>query len=142
MKNKICIAGNIVLDLLYPISGYPTPGKLTTITDIGKSVGGSVCNVGIDIARLLPDVKVSGLGLVGEDENGDYVLERLKAEGLDTSTIYRKGSTSFTAVMSDNFTRERTFFHFRGANAEFCEDSFRWDDVDCDILHIAYMIPS
>ena len=140
MKNKICIAGNIVLDLLYPISGYPTPGKLTTITEIGKSVGGSVCNVGIDIARLMPDVKVSGLGLVGEDENGDYVLERLNAEGLDTSTIYRKGSTSFTAVMSDNFTRERTFFHFRGANAEFCEDSFRWDDIDCDILHIAYIL--
>lgn len=140
MKNKICIAGNIVLDLLYPISGYPTPGKLTTITDIGKTVGGSVPNVGIDIARLMPDVKVSGLGLVGTDENGDYVLERLNAEGIDTSTIYRRGATSFTAVMSDNFTRERTFFHFRGANAEFCEDSFNWDDVDCDLLHIAYIL--
>ena len=62
MKNKICIAGNIVLDLLYPISGYPTPGKLTTITDIGKTVGGSVPNVGIDIKRLMPDVTVTGVG--------------------------------------------------------------------------------
>jgi len=140
MKNKICIAGNIVLDLLYSISGYPTPGKLTTITDIGKTVGGSVCNVGIDIARLMPDVKVSGLGLVGEDENGTYILDRLVAEGMDTSTIYRRGATSFTAVMSDNVTRERTFFQFRGANAEFSEESFDWDDIDCDILHIAYIL--
>ncbi len=140
MKNKICVAGNIILDLLYSISGYPTPGKLTTITDISKTVGGAVCNVGIDIARLMPDVKVAGLGLVGEDENGDYILERLNAEGMDTSTIYRRGATSFTAVMSDNLTRERTFFQFRGANAEFSEDSFRWEDVDCDILHIAYIL--
>lgn len=140
MKNKICIAGNIVLDLLYSISGYPTSGKLTTITDIGKTVGGSVCNVGIDIARLMPDVKVSGLGLVGADENGDYILDRLNAEGMDTSTIYRHGATSFTAVMSDTLTRERTFFQFRGANSEFCEDSFNWDDIDCDILHIAYIL--
>ena len=140
MKNKICIAGNIVLDLLYPISGYPTPGKLTTITGIGKTVGGSVPNVGIDIKRLMPDVTVAGVGLVGADENGTYVLDRLVEEKIDISAIARRGSTSFTAVMSDNFTRERTFFHFRGANSEFCEDSFDWNDVDCDILHIAYIL--
>ncbi len=140
MKNKICIAGNIVLDLLYSIGGYPASGKLTTITDIGKTVGGSVCNVGIDIARLMPDVKVSGLGLVGADENGDYILDRLNAEGMDTSTIYRRGATSFTAVMSDTVTRERTFFQYRGANSDFCEDSFDWDDIDCDLLHIAYIL--
>ncbi|MBQ7312830.1 MAG: carbohydrate kinase family protein [Clostridia bacterium] len=140
MKNKICIAGNIVLDLLYSISGYPVPGKLTTITDIGKTVGGSVPNVGIDIKRLMPDVTVAGVGLVGADENGDYILDRLTEEGIDISAISRHGATSFTAVMSDNFTRERTFFQFRGANSDFCEDSFRWEDVDCDILHIAYIL--
>lgn len=140
MKNRICVAGNICIDFLYNIDGYPTSGKLTTITDIGKSVGGSVCNVGIDLARLMPDVKISGLGLVGNDENGDYAVERMSSEGMDVSTIYRQGTTSFTAVMSDNHTNERTFFQYRGANSEFSEASFDWNDIDCDILHIAYIL--
>ena len=49
MKNKIMVAGNIIVDYLYPITGYPERGQLTTIEDgCGKSVGGAVCNVGIE----------------------------------------------------------------------------------------------
>ena len=63
MKNKIFVAGNIIVDYLYPITGYPERGQLTTIEDgIGKSVGGSVCNVGIDLKRLMPDTEICALG--------------------------------------------------------------------------------
>ena len=33
MKNKILVAGNIIVDYLYPITGYPERGQLTTIED-------------------------------------------------------------------------------------------------------------
>ena len=67
-KNKIIVAGNILVDHLYPIAGYPERGQLTTILDpIGQTVGGAVCNVGIDLKRLMPDAGIYALGLVGQD---------------------------------------------------------------------------
>lgn len=140
-KNKIVVAGNIVVDNLYPIAGYPERGHLTTITDgIGQSVGGAVCNVGIDLKKLMPETEVYALGLVGNDESGDYAVNTMNDAGINTSLVYRNGSTSFTAVMSDINTKERTFFQYRGANAKFSEDSFDWKDIDCDILHIGYIL--
>ncbi len=141
MKNKITVAGNIIVDYLYPITGYPDKGQLTTILDgCGKSVGGAVCNVGIDLKRLMPDTTVCAMGLVGADEAGDFALSTMEAEGLDTSLVGRQSATSFTYVMSDTISHERTFFQYRGANALFSEDCFDWDAMDCDILHIAYIL--
>ena len=59
---------------------------------------------------------------------------------MNCSLVKRMGATSFTAVMSDTVSRERTFFQYRGANAMFSEDTFDWADIDCDILHIAYIL--
>ncbi len=141
MRNRIVVAGNIVVDRLYPISGYPDRGQLTTVLDgIGQSTGGAVCNVGIDLKRLMPDTGVSALGLVGRDEDGDFAVNAMKAEGMDTSLIGRVGTTSFTAVMNDVRTNERTFFQYRGANAHFSEDSFAWDEAEGDIFHIGYIL--
>lgn len=141
MKNKIMVAGNIIVDHLYPITGYPERGQLTTIEEgIGKSVGGAVCNVGIDLKRLMPDTEVCALGLVGDDDSGNFAIAKMQSEGLDTSRVGVRGATSFTYVMSDTVSRERTFFQYRGANAHFSEASFCWDDIDCDILHIAYIL--
>lgn len=141
MKNKIIVAGNIIVDNLYPITGYPERGQLTTIEDgISKSVGGSVCNVGIDLKKLMPDVDICALGLVGNDDSGDYAVGTMADAGMDVSLVGRTGATSFTSVMSDTLTKERTFFQYRGANAHFSEDSFKWEDCDCDIMHIAYIL--
>lgn len=140
MKNKIFVAGNILLDFLYPITGYPAPGHLTTIEDnISKAVGGLVCNVGIDLKRLMPDAEVYAIGLVGNDDSGDYALNVMQAEGLDTSMVGITGSTSFTAVMSDTITRERTFFQYRGANALFSEEHMDFEHMD-GLLHIGYIL--
>lgn len=141
MKNKIMVAGNIIVDYLYPIAGYPERGQLTTIEEgTGKSVGGAVCNVGIDLKRLMPDTEVCALGLVGDDDSGKFALSAMQREGLDTSLVGVSGATSFTYVMNDRISRERTFFQYRGANAQFSEEAFNWDDIDCDILHIAYIL--
>ena len=64
----------------------------------------------------------------------------MSASGIDCSLVKREGATSFTAVMSDEHSRERTFFQYRGANALFSENSFDWDDIDGSILHAAYIL--
>ncbi len=141
MNKKICVAGNIIVDILYPITGYPKKGQLTTITDgITRTTGGAVCNVAMDLTILAPDMKISALGVVGDDADGDFAIENMKAKGIDTSLVKRDGKTSFTAVMADTSTNERTFFQYRGANAAFGEDTFDWNDIDCDLIHVGYIL--
>ena len=48
-KKGIAVAGNMIVDMLYPIAGIPKPGELTTITeDASKSIGGCLCNDIVD----------------------------------------------------------------------------------------------
>ena len=77
----------------------------------------------------MPETEIGALGLIGDDESGKYALDTMADAGLDVSLVKKcESATSFTYVMNDKITRERTFFHHRGANAKFSEDSFSWDD--------------
>jgi len=78
---------------------------------------------------------------VGKFAEGDYVLEKLhEHERIDTSRVKREGLTSFTAVMADTIGKQRTFYHYRGANARFCEADIDWDNLNADMLHIGYIL--
>jgi hypothetical protein len=55
-KKGIAVAGNMIVDMLYPIAGIPKPGELTTITaDASKSIGGCLCNDIVDLAKQHPE---------------------------------------------------------------------------------------
>ncbi len=141
-QKGIAVAGNMIVDVLYPILGHPKPGELTTITDgISRSTGGALCNVIVDLAKLDPTMPLKALGRVGTDKEGDYVLEKLHEQSnIDTSRVLREGLTSFTAVMADTIGKQRTFYHYRGANARFSEADIDWDNLNVDLLHIGYIL--
>lgn len=141
-RNGIAVAGNMIVDVLYPILGHPKPGELTTITEgISRSSGGALCNVIVDLAKLDPALPLTALGRVGTDSEGDYVLDKLKAhENIDITRVRREGLTSFTAVMADTIGKQRTFYHYRGANARFCEADVDWDTLNVKLLHIGYIL--
>jgi sugar/nucleoside kinase (ribokinase family) len=132
----------MIVDVLYRVQGFPPPGELTNILEgISRSSGGTVCNVAADLAALDPDLPLSALGRVGADEEGNFLLERLgKYPNIDLSGVRREGNSSFTVVMADEITKQRTFFHYRGANAHFCEADIDWDAVDAAFLHIGYIL--
>ena len=141
-NNGIAVAGNMIVDILYPVKGLPRPGELTTILEgISRSSGGAACNVIGDLARLDASLPLTALGRLGTDAEGDYVLSLLKEHGsIDVSNIKRDGITSFTSVMADEITKQRSFFHYRGANALFSEDDINWDNIKSDFLHIGYIL--
>ena len=142
MRKGICVAGNLVVDITYPIERWPRQSELTTITEgITRSVGGAVCNVVTDLARMDKSLPLSALGVIGQDAEGDFILEQLgKYRNVDLSLLGRKGATSFTAVMSDNRTKARTFFQYRGANALFDESFIDWEKIDAELLHVGYIL--
>ena len=141
-KKGIAVAGNMIVDMLYPIDGFPKPGELTTITaDATRSTGGCLCNDILDLAALDPELPLTALGRVGEDEAGDFVLKKLRERpNISLAQIRRQGTTSYTLVMADEVSKQRSFYQCRGANADFCEADIDWDSLDVDMLHIGYIL--
>lgn len=141
-RNGICCAGNMIVDITYPIETWPNQSELTHITDgIQSTTGGCACNTIIDLARLDPSMHLMASGLVGHDADGDFIMAELGAyPNIDLSMVQREGRTSFTAVMSNNQTKERTFFQHAGANAQYGEEHIGWDKLDVNIFHIGYIL--
>ena len=142
MKNGICCAGNMIVDITYPIETWPKQNELTHITEgIQSTSGGSVCNTIADLARLDPQLRLVASGFAGHDAEGEFLMQEMgKFPNIDLSMVKRDGRTSFTAVMSNNQTKERTFFQHAGANAYYCEDHIDWDKLDVDLFHIGYIL--
>ncbi len=142
MKKGICVAGNMIVDHIYPIDSYPKAGELAVVFEgMSKSTGGALCNVIFDLARLDPKLPLTALGMVGEDEDGELILSLLEQfPNIDRSRIQRQGKTSFTLVVNDMLTTQRTFFTYYGASALFDESRIDWDNLDCDLLHIGYIM--
>lgn len=141
MLNRITVAGNILADIVKTVDAYPEKGMLSTISAMTHSVGGCVPNTAIDLKTIDPAFDIRVLGRVGNDDYGNYVLGEMEKRGIDISGVRRSSlPTSFSDVISVKKTGERTFFHYRGANAEFCEEDVDVDRLDCDVFHIGYIM--
>jgi len=140
-RKGITIAGNILSDVVKMVDCYPTVGMLANISEIKKGVGGCVPNTLIDIAKIDKTVPLTALGKVGDDDYGKYVVGEMTKYGIncDKVKVSEDKPTSFSDVMSIP-SGERTFFHARGANAEFSPADIDIDSLDCSILHIGYIL--
>ena len=140
-KKGIAVMGNILTDVVKTIKAYPAQGELADISEISLAVGGCAPNVAIDLAKIDSQLAVSVYGRVGNDENGRFILSKLRGNGINVDGIVysEKSPTSFTDVMSVP-GGERTFFHVRGANAEFSPDDVSVKALNSDILHIGYIL--
>ena len=140
-EKGITIAGNIVMDIVKNIEIYPSIGMLSDMSDISQSVGGCAPNTSINLAKIDRRIPINVIGKVGTDENGRFIVSQLQKYGIGVGKIsYTSQSpTSFTDVMSIP-SGERTFFHKRGANAEFAPSDIDINSLNCDIFHIGYIL--
>lgn len=137
----ILVAGNMIVDVIKDVDVYPQIGMLANIRKVKKAIGGCAPNTAIDLSVIDPTIPVSVAGRVGADEYGEYILKQLQLRQINTDRvcITHTVSTSFSDVMSLT-NGERTFFHAGGANALFCPEDVDISELDCDILHIGYIL--
>lgn len=142
MRKGICCAGNMLVDITYPIDAWPAQGELVhVLPGIARSTGGAVCNVIADLARLDPTLPLYAAGIAGHDPEGDFILAQLaQYPNIDTSAVLRTGQTAFTLVMSNTADHQRTFFQYAGAMAEYGEQHLPLEALDAAILHIGYLL--
>jgi ribokinase len=80
----LVVVGSANYDYLALGSKLPAPGESFQGDQLVESAGGKGANQAIAAARL--GARVAFVGCVGKDQRGDWVLEKLKAEGVIRST--------------------------------------------------------
>ena len=141
-RSAIAVAGNTIVDTIKYVDVWPNRLELAHILSMDRSLGGLVCNVGVDIARLDPQQKVYVVGHIGDDANGAYVRQVMaRHPNIDTSCLWEGGVTSFTDVMTEKRTGERTFFTYGGADNDLVpQDMERVPLEECALLHVGYQL--
>lgn len=142
MRKGITLAGNILIDHNREVDRYPEHSNLVTIDNIYNTIGGSVANSGISLARIDSSLDLQFIGLIGDDPDGEFVMETFKQyPNINTKQIaHSQLATSFTDVISDVKNLTRTFFSYRGASSELAPKHFDFSKLETDILHIGYIL--
>lgn len=140
-RSGIAVAGSVIVDKINEISAYPQAGELTQIRSIQYAAGGCVPNVAIDLKKIVPDMAVSAVGKLGDDEEGKFVTQLIADAGVDTSglRVTAGEKTSFTEVMSIP-GGQRTFFVYSGASGDFGLGDMDLEHMSCKILHLGYFL--
>lgn len=141
-RNGIVAAGNLICDRIRLIDSWPAEGMLSTVLDEKKSTGGSSCNVLVDLAKQDSGIPLYACGILGNDDDGEFVSETLSGFGIDISNVQvREGiGSSYTDVMTVKDTGKRTFFHFRGANGMLDVEDLLKLKAPARIVHLGYLL--
>lgn len=142
-RSGILAGGNWIVDRVKMIDSYPAQETLSNILSESVSNGGSPYNILKDLSKLGAPFPLAGIGLIGNDEAGKYILEDCKDNNIDSShiTTTELTSTSYTDVMTGKTDGKRTFFHYRGANALL--DTIHFEKLansNAKIFHLGYLL--
>lgn len=140
-RKGIAVAGSVIVDKINEIGAYPNAGELTQIRRIQNAAGGCVPNVALDLKKIDPELDVSAIGKIGNDAEGEFVMDILKAGGVSTTglAIMEGEKTTFTEVMSVP-GGQRTFFVYPGAGADFGIADIDFNTINAKILHLGYFL--
>ncbi|NOZ82718.1 MAG: carbohydrate kinase family protein, partial [Euryarchaeota archaeon] len=107
--------GALNVDRLYVVRRFAQPGEEVGVLRSEQSAGGSAANTVAGLARMGID---SGfIGAVGRDADGEFLLEELHREGVDTGCVQRLDApTGVVIALVEESTGERCLYVHPGAN--------------------------
>ena len=87
MAARILLVGSVMMDLILRCERALSPAKAYSVT-ITATRRAARSNAAVAAARA--GAKVSAYATVGKDANGQYLLERWKEAGIDTTHVIEK----------------------------------------------------
>jgi 2-dehydro-3-deoxygluconokinase len=93
----------------------PRPGRLRHATSLALSIGGAESNVAIGLARL--GIPSSWISVLGDDELGELILNRLRAEGVDTSAVRRISDRPTGLYLREEVAGRLRVYYYRSGSA-------------------------
>lgn len=93
----------------------PSPGRLRHAASLSLSIGGAESNVAIGLVRL--GIPASWISVLGDDELGELVLHRLRAEGVDTSGVRRIADRATGLYIREEVAGRLRVYYYRSGSA-------------------------
>ncbi|MEM0022370.1 MAG: carbohydrate kinase family protein [Archaeoglobaceae archaeon] len=131
--------GALNLDKIYRVDKIPKADEESFVKDLQLFPGGSAANTIVGLSRL--GVKSAYIGKVGDDAEGEILLEDLKREGVETKAVIKAKGRSGTAIIFVDDMGNRAILVDPGVN-----DTIRYEEIDLEfatkfsLLHLTSFI--
>lgn len=119
---RVASVGIYIVDVLgRPVSALPVGQRSHPLDEIRMTPAGTAGGTAVDLARL--GARVVAIGSIGVDHIGDFLVDALGREGIDTSGLVRTADAQTSAsILPIHPDGSRPAWHVRGANALFGPD--------------------
>jgi 2-dehydro-3-deoxygluconokinase len=98
------------------VLGTPSqPGRLRHASHLELKVGGAESNLAIALSRL--GISSGWVSYLGDDEPGQLVLDRVRAEGVDTSQVRRIGERPTGLYLREKVGTKTWVYYYRHGSA-------------------------
>lgn len=116
-RSGITIVGNLNVHYLKIVEDFQQNTKPINIVSVTRHIGGCVPNIALNLAGIDISVPVAGIGCIGDDDVGHYILSKLQSHGINISGILSTDihtGNNETIYCKDH---ETYMFRFLGANS-------------------------
>ncbi len=137
MRYDYASIGFYTFDCLgWPFTAVPPGGGTNFIEELTLAVSGAAGTASIAAAKM--GLKTLAVGGVGSDLMGDWVLQRLRHFGVDTSTMQQqKGWKTSSSIVTTRGDGSRPALHMKGDTADlFVDDAMMSLVIDAKVVHI------
>jgi 2-dehydro-3-deoxygluconokinase len=93
----------------------PRPGRLRHAASLELKIGGAESNLAIALSRL--GLSAAWAGYLGDDEPGQLVLDRIRAEGVDTSQVRRIEERPTGLYLREQIGTDVRVYYYRQGSA-------------------------
>jgi sugar/nucleoside kinase (ribokinase family) len=137
-RRGVATAGSWCVDYNKSIAEWPAEDTTNEILAMDRQGGGSGCNMAIDLKRLDPALPVETMSVVGDDDDGRFLLAQCDAFGIarDGVVTIPGGATMFTDAFNALSTGRRTHFFRQGVGAQMSPEHFNFSRSRARFLHL------
>jgi 2-dehydro-3-deoxygluconokinase len=126
------------------VLGVPArPGRLRHAASLELKIGGAESNLAIALSRL--GLSAGWMSLLGDDEPGQLVLDRVRGEGVDTSRVRRVRDLPTGLYLREQVGPDARVYYYRKGSAAstLAPETFGPGDLaGADFLHLTGITPA
>jgi ribokinase len=138
MRKDVIGLGALNYDVLYAVERIAKEGEEVGILAVEKVPGGSAANTIVALARL--GIDVGFVGIVGNDKEGELILEEFRKEGVEAMLRKEAGNTG-AAIAFVDAKGERALYILPGVNDRLCMENIDMEFIDqAKFLHMSSFV--
>ena len=141
---KTCILGSLNMDIVLKVENMAKIGETIFAKSLTTIAGGKGANQAVASGRMGSDVYM--IGKVGLDSNGDFLVNTLAQDGINTDYVFKDNKeTTGTALINVNREGNNSIVVVPGANMNINIDEIKQSYSvirDCDVIIAQFETPS